>query len=202
MTRKYIVITSLVAFLATTFFGCENEDVIRTPDFIVPVILLAKTPDGSGAKAVDSDTIFLDQGNTYDFILEAEDFDGSEEGHQYFTGRDGVTSTLVDGQLYVQYRPAGAESSYGDRQPLMNFGPELNDSPVNMNVSLQQLADAFPEIADVDDIQSGDLFRIRYEYLIDANNTGTIREIGLPSNDYCGGFSFEGEFCSLFIPID
>jgi hypothetical protein len=192
--------TSLVAFLATTFFGCENEDVIRTPDFIVPVILLATTPDGSGAKTVQADTIFLAQNNTYDFILEAEDFDGAEDGHRYFTGRDGVTSSLVDGRLYVQYRPAG-EDTYGDRQTLTNFGPELNDSPVNMNVSLEQLANAFPEIANAGEIQSGDDFRIRYEYRIDANNTGTIREIGLPSNDYCGGFSFEGEFCSLFIPI-
>ncbi len=207
MTKKYIVFTSLLAFLATGFFGCENEDVIRTPDFIVPVMLLAKTADGSDAKTLEADTLTLNTSDTYDFILEAEDFDGDSNGHAYFTGREGVTSTLIGGELYAEFKPPLGD--YGERQTLLSFGPELNDSPVTLNVSQDQLFGLFgitdPASLNVNtdsalDTDSIGVFRIRYEYTIDANNSGTVREIGLPGNDFCGGFSFEGEFCELFIP--
>ena len=200
MLKIYKIYSLLAVFLAAGLLGCEDEETIRRPDFYVPVILLAKTADGTNAKAEEADSLDITAGNdTYDFILAAEDFDGAADGHQYFTGRSGETSALVDGQLLIQYQPSGG--SLGDPLTLLSFGPELNDAPVTVNISAQQLAGIFPEISSAADIAPGDAFEITYEYRIDANQTGTILNVGRPSSDYCGGFSFEGEFCELDIPI-
>jgi hypothetical protein len=177
------------------FSGCRDEDVIRQPDWVTPVIPLAITPDGSNAKANVEDPFVLDDlGNSvYDFILDIEDFDGAEDGHRFFVGRSGPTSTLIDFTLFIDY--SGNE---GDPAVFAEYQP--SDFPVTINITPQDAVSFFSGLA-VSDLADGDAFELSFEYRIDANNTGQIRTLALPSSDYCGGFSDQGEFCTLTIEV-
>lgn len=183
----------LVAMLV--FSGCRDEDLIRQPDWVTPVIPMAIEPDGSGAKvAVEDPFILTDLDNSvYDFILDLEDFDGAEDGHRFFQGRQGPTSSLVDFTLLIDY-----SGNAGDPVVFSEYMPE--DFPVTINITPEDAVSYFEGLA-VEDLADGDVFEITYKYRIDANNTGEIRAIGTPSSDYCGGFSDQGEFCTLTIEV-
>lgn len=190
---KRIYIASLLVTMVA-FVGCRDEDVVRQPDWITPVIPLATTTDGTDAKINEDDPFVLtDLGNSvYDFVLDIEDFDGAADGHRFFQDREGPTSALVDFTMFIDY-------SGNEGDPIVFASYQPSDFPVTVNLTPQDAVGFFGmQVADLTD---GDAFTLTYEYRIDANQTGEIRELGTPSADYCGGFSDQGEFCTLTINV-
>ncbi len=178
-----------VAVLALVLIGCRDEDKVYAPEAVVPVVLQA-------TDRTDNTFILQNLDNaSFSFTLEYENWDGSADGHPYFVGRSGPVSSLIDATLLVSY--SGAGGSFGP----VEFGTfNESDFPVGVQMTPQNLVAALPGLS-MDDLDGGDRFTVSYSYTIDANNTGDIREIGTPALEYCGGFTDEGEFCTLNIDI-
>ena len=181
----------LVILLSASFIlsSCEDEDVQRFPDFVTPVVLLA---DNTSATIVISD-VGTPAEATLDFTLDAENFDGASDGHKFFVGRSGATSTLIDVTFIANYSGAAGSAS-GDL-----FTLQASELPSSQSITLTQLSNAVG--IPVGDMNGGDVIVISYTYRIDADNSGDIRELGTPSADYCGGFTDEGEFCNMRVEI-
>ncbi|MEQ9300888.1 MAG: hypothetical protein RIF33_20105, partial [Cyclobacteriaceae bacterium] len=174
----------LIILLSASFIlsSCEDEDVLGFPDFTVPVILLATNVTG------DFDWSDLSN-STYSFTLGEENFDGAADGHKFYVGRSGTVSTLQDVTLFITYD--------GETSVLQTLqGSEL---PTTVSVTAAEATSLTG--ADISMLSKGDGFLITYEYNIDSNNSGNIVNVGTPGADYCGGFTNEGEFCSLNIPV-
>ncbi len=187
MKMKTSNIIAMLMAITLLSSSCEDEDKLRAPEFVIPVILLAQ--DRSDDSFVLQDL----ENESYSFTLAYENFDGATDGHQYFVGRSGATSSLTEVTLLVSYSGAAgsAEGIIGTYQE--------SEFPVSINLSPQQLANVLN--LDPNLYAGGDQFVITYEYMIDAHNSGELMKLTTPSNDYCGGFTDEGEFCQLSIGI-
>lgn len=188
MKRLYKYIFAIAA-LPLLLMSCRDEDKVYAPEPVIPPVL----------QAVDmTDNTFILQGldnASFSFTLDYENWDGSADGHPYFVGRSGPVSSLIDATLLVSYNGAGG--SFGP----VEFGTfSESEFPVGVQMTPQSLVAIFPSLS-MDDLGGGDRFTVTYTYTIDANNTGDIREIGTPALEYCGGFTSEGEFCSINIDI-
>lgn len=180
ISRSFILFLSAVVILS----ACENEDNLRAPDFYTAVVLLATDVTNNVWETSELPN------TAFTFTLDEENFDGAAEGHKFFVGRSGVTSTLLDVTLL-------ASMNGGPATPIKTFqGSEL---PAQVSISASDVASTFG--MSVDDLTFGDVIAITYEYNIDADNTGTVYTLGTPGNDYCGGFTTEGEFCTFTIEI-
>ncbi len=164
--------------------GCRDEDNVQAPDFYTPVVLLATEVTGTVWVQQDLDS------ESFSFVLNEENFDGASDGHKFFVGRSGATSTLLDVTLLVS-RNGGTPAEVATFQAA--------DLPANVSITPNQVASALG--ISLSDLAGGDGLTISYEYNIDANNSGTILELGTPGNDYCGGTTNEGEFCTLNVSI-
>jgi hypothetical protein len=178
----------LIILLSASFIlsSCEDEDVLNLPDFTVPVILLS---DNTSGVIIISD-VGTPAEATFNFTLDAENFDGSSDGHKFYVGRSGTTSTLIDVTLIATF------SGGGTGEIVTIQGSEL---PSSQNITLAQLASAVG--VPISDMGGGDSFVITYEYRIDSNNSGNILLVTTPGNDYCGGSTNEGEFCTMRVDI-
>lgn len=188
MKRLYKYIFA-IAVLPLLLLSCRDEDKVYAPEAVIPVVLQA-------TERTDNTFILQELDNaSFSFTLEYEDWDGAPDGHPYFVGRSGPISSLIDATLLISYNGAGG-----------TFGPVTFNTyteaefPVGIQMTPQSLVEAIPGLS-LDDLDGGDRFTITYTYTIDANNTGDIREIGTPALEYCGGFTAEGEFCSINIDI-
>lgn len=192
MKNKSII---YIVFLWVALAACRDEDLIRDPAWVTPVIPTAVILDGTAAKAnVEDPFILSDLDNSvYDFILDIEDYDGAEDGHMFYVGREGPISSLVDFTMYIDFSGDDA-----DRVVFGEYMPE--DFPMTINITPEDAVGYFAGL-EVSDLVAGNEFELSYEYRIDADNTGVIRSIGLPASDWCGGFSDEGEFCTLTIGV-
>ncbi|MEQ9297223.1 MAG: hypothetical protein RIF33_01600 [Cyclobacteriaceae bacterium] len=188
MNRIYRHIIAIAA-LVTVMVGCRDEDKVYAPEAVIPVALQATNR---------TDNTFILQNlddASFAFTLEYENWDGSADGHPWFVGRSGPVSSLIDATLLVSYN--GAAGSFGPAE----FGTFSEaEFPVGVQMTPQNLVAALPGLS-MDELDGGDRFVVSYEYTIDANNTGDIRELGTPGLDYCGGFTTEGEFCTINIDI-
>ncbi len=176
----------LILFLSASvlFTACEDEDVLRAPDFYTPVVLLATNVTNNVWETSElPDAAFT-------FTLDEENFDGAADGHKFFVGRSGTTSTLIDVTLL-------AALNGGSAQPVATF--QASELPAQVSISASDVANTFG--IGVDDLAPGDVIAITYEYNIDADNSGTVYKLGTPGNDYCGGFTNEGEWCTFTISI-
>jgi len=178
----------LLALLGLALISCRDEDVIRQPDWITPVIPLATGIDGG-----DVFNVNRPEASSFDFVLNIEDFDGADDGHRFFVGRNGPTSSLIDFTLFITYSDAD-----GDPAVFREFQP--SEFPAEISITPEEAVSFFPGLS-VDDLEAGEFFELTYEYRVDANDSGQTRTLGTPSADYCGGFSDEGEFCEITIPI-
>ncbi|MEQ9299712.1 MAG: hypothetical protein RIF33_14155 [Cyclobacteriaceae bacterium] len=174
---------AVLTIISLVFSSCEDEDVQRFPDFVVPVVLLAQNVTGT----YDWDDL---DNSVYSFTLEGENFDGSADGHKFFVGRSGTTSTLIDVTLMISYN----QGDIVEWQTLQ--GSEL---PAQLTLTPAEAASITG--SNVSRFQKGDAFQVTYLYRIDENNSGTIRELATPGVDYCGGTTNEGEFCQLVINV-
>ncbi len=175
-----------ILFLSASviFSACEDEDVLRAPDFYTPVVLLATNVTNNVWETSElPDAAFT-------FTLDEENFDGAADGHKFFVGRSGTTSTLIDVTLL-------GSLNGGPATPLVTY--QASQLPVQVNLSASVVASAFG--LSVSDLTPGDVIAVTYEYNIDADNSGTIYTLGTPGNDYCGGFTNEGEWCTFTISI-
>ncbi|MEQ8712482.1 MAG: hypothetical protein RIC80_05675, partial [Cyclobacteriaceae bacterium] len=164
--------------------ACENEDNLRAPDFYTPVVLLATNVTNNVWETSELPN------TAFTFTLDEENFDGAADGHKFFVGRSGVTSTLLDVTLL-------ASMNGGSPEPVATFqGSEL---PAEVSISASDIASTFGMTPD--DLAPGDVIAITYEYNIDADNSGTVYKLGTPGNDYCGGFTNEGEWCTFTISV-
>ncbi len=181
----YILLT--IASLA--LLSCRDEDVIRQPDWITPVVPLA-----TGIESGDVFNVNRPEVSTFDFTLNIEDFDGAEDGHRFFVGRNGPTSSLINFTMFIEYSGSDAE-----RAIFREFQP--SEFPAQVSLTSEQAVGFFPDLTTAD-LEVGEVFVLTYEYQIDADNSGNIRTVGTPSADYCGGFSDQGEFCEITIAIE
>ena len=174
----------LIMLLSASFLlsSCEDEDVQRFPDFTIPVVLLATNVSGEFG--------WSDLNNAnYSFTLDAENFDGAADGHKFFVGRSGTTSTLIDVTLFI---------NFGTEQAVLETF-QASELPTTVEVSPTRATSLLG--LDISSLEKGDSFLITYEYTIDADNTGNTIVLGTPGADYCGGFTDQGEFCSLGISV-
>ncbi len=188
MNKLYKHITVIVAVVAM-LSSCRDEDKVYAPEAVIPVALQA-------TERTDNTFVLQElEGASFSFTLEYENWDGSPDGHPWFVGREGPVSSLIDATLLISY--SGAGGSFGPAE----FGTYAEaEFPVGIQMTPANLVAALPGL-DLEDLDGGDRFVVSYEYTIDANNTGDIREVGTPGLDYCGGFTAEGEFCTINIDI-
>lgn len=186
MIRSTYIILAVIGF---TLLSCRDEDVIRQPDWVTPVIPLA-----TGIESGDVFNVNRPEASTFDFVLNIEDFDGADDGHRFFVGRNGPTSSLVDFTLFIEY--SGIDT---DRAVFREFQP--GDFPAQISITPEEAVSFFNGLSTAD-LEAGEEFTMTYEYRMDANDTGEIRTVATPSADYCGGFSDQGEFCEITIPIE
>ncbi|MEM8893760.1 MAG: hypothetical protein AAGC88_04220, partial [Bacteroidota bacterium] len=188
MNKLYRYIIAVI-MVTTVLISCRDEDKVYAPEAVIPVALQATNR---------SDNTFILQeidGASFSFTLEYENWDGSADGHPWFVGREGPVSSLIDATLLVSY--SGAAGSFGPAE----FGTYVeSEFPVGIQMTPANLVAVLPGLS-LEDLDGDDRFVVSYEYTIDANNTGDIREVGTPGLDYCGGFTAEGEFCTLNIDI-
>ncbi|WKN45201.1 hypothetical protein [Tunicatimonas pelagia] len=193
---KRIYIASLLVTMVA-FAGCRDEDVIRQPDWITPVIPLAPDFQPDDNPIEDAFNVNDLTNSSVAFTLGIEDFDGAEDGHRFFVGREGPTSELIDFTFLMEFYDSEADTTYG---PVEYAIYQPTDFPVNVNITPAEAAGFFSE-ATVEALEEGDQFVLSYEYRINANQSGETRTLGTPSADYCGGFSDQGEFCELTIDV-
>ncbi len=168
--------------------SCVNDDNVRHPDFVTPVTLKA-------TNVSDASFILQDLENeSFSFTFDYENYDGSTDGHPFFVGRSGSSSSLIDATLLLSYN-----GTAGRLGPVEITNVSEAEMPMDLLFSSADLLNMLGLTED--QIDGGDQFVITYEYTIDANNSGEVRKLTTPGSDWCGGFTPEGEFCFFAIDV-